>query len=183
MNDAEHIFRGKVPTRSPASAHASERREPSEDPLGERGEQVAAVAEGLRARGVARATSSSRSSRRGRGAGRFLAAASLARSGRAVHPDRPRSVVDRFARSSPPRPTFAVDGDRYGGKDFDRLETVCRRRRSDPSRQRIVVGVPQHLSARRFRWKETRGPCLSDDLGTATEMEGAPSRRFSARTL
>ena len=48
-----------------------------------------------------------------------------ARSGPAARPtSAPRSVVDRFAQIEP-KVLLAVDGYRYGGKDFDRLDVVA----------------------------------------------------------
>ena len=62
LNYAEHIFRGKDDDEV-AVLHASELRELGEMTWGELREQVAAVAEGLRAEGVGAATASSPTSR------------------------------------------------------------------------------------------------------------------------
>jgi acetoacetyl-CoA synthetase len=49
----------------------------------------------------------------------------------------PASVLDRF-RQIEPRVLFAVDGYRYGGKDFDRLETVRELVASLPSIEAVI---------------------------------------------
>ena len=56
----------------------------------------------------------------------------------------PGSVVDRFAQIEP-KVMFTVDGYRYGGKDFDRMEVVADVASQIPSLERIVV-IP-YLSA------------------------------------
>src|SRR4051812_49870810 len=50
----------------------------------------------------------------------------------------PASVIDRFAQIEP-KVLFAVDGYRYGGKDFDRRETLARLQSEMPSLVRTVV--------------------------------------------
>jgi acetoacetyl-CoA synthetase len=47
-------------------------------------------------------------------------------------------VVDRFAQIEP-KVLFAVDGYRYNGRDFDRLDTVAGLERAMPSLERTVV--------------------------------------------
>ena len=59
----------------------------------------------------------------------FLATASLGATWSSCSPDfGPSSVVDRFAQIEP-KVMFAVDGYRYGGKDFDRDGDGRRHRR------------------------------------------------------
>ncbi|MGZ5307925.1 MAG: acetoacetate--CoA ligase [Solirubrobacterales bacterium] len=125
LNYAEHLFRDR-PDGEVAIASASELRELSEMTWGELREQVAAAAAGLRSLGV------------GRGdrvvaylpnipeaiVG-FLATASIGAIWSSCSPDfGARSVVDRFAQIEP-KVLLAVDGYRYGGKDFDRCEIVA----------------------------------------------------------
>ena len=50
----------------------------------------------------------------------------------------PASVIDRFAQIEP-KVLFAVDGYRYGGKDFDRRETLAELQAAMPSLRRTVV--------------------------------------------
>jgi acetoacetyl-CoA synthetase len=139
LNYAEHVFAGKR-DEEVAILHASELRELGELSWGELRRQVAAVAAGLRDLGV------------GRGdrvvaympnipeaVVAFLATASLGAVWSSCSPDfGPASVVDRFAQIEP-KVLFAVDGYRYGGKDFDRREVVARLQEAMPSLERTVV--------------------------------------------
>jgi acetoacetyl-CoA synthetase len=139
LSYAEHVFRGKDDDEI-AILHASELRELGELRWGELRRQVAGVAAGLRALGVERgdrvvaympnipeATVA------------FLAAASIGAVWSSCSPDfGPASVVDRFAQIEP-KVLFAVDGYRYGGKDFDRREVVAQLQEAMPSLTRTVV--------------------------------------------
>jgi len=139
LNYAEHVFAGKR-DEEVAIFHASELRELGELRWGELRQQVAAVAAGLRELGV------------GRGDRvvaympnipeaivAFLATASLGAVWSSCSPDfGPASVVDRFAQIEP-KVLFAVDGYRYGGKDFDRREVVARLQEAMPTLERTVV--------------------------------------------
>ena len=76
---------------------------------------------------------------------------------------------------------FAVDGYRYGGKDFDRLEVVADVAAQIPSLERIVV-VP-YLSASPELSDLAERPKVADadDLGTARgARRRAPSSASSA---
>ncbi|HEX7245229.1 MAG TPA: acetoacetate--CoA ligase [Solirubrobacterales bacterium] len=139
LNYAEHVFAGKADFE-PAILHASELRELGELTWGELRTQVAAVAAGLRALGV----------RRGdrvvaympnvpEAIVAFLAAASIGATWSSCSPDfGPASVIDRFAQIEP-KVLFAVDGYRYGGKDFDRRDTLAQLQEAMPSLRRTVV--------------------------------------------
>ncbi|MGH2923830.1 MAG: AMP-binding protein, partial [Solirubrobacterales bacterium] len=145
LNYAEHVFRGKGEDEV-AVLHASESRPLAEVTWGELRGEVAEVAEGLRALGVARGdrvVAYLPNSLEALTA--FLAAASLGATWSSCSPDfGPGSVVDRFAQIEP-KVMFTVDGYRYGGRDFDRLDTVAEIAARIPSLERIVV-VP-YLSA------------------------------------
>src|SRR5262245_14746052 len=145
LNYAEHIFGGKADDEV-AVCHASELRTLSEIRWGELKEQVAAVAEALRALGVERGDRVVAYLPNGAEAlVAFLAAASLGAIWSSCSPDfGPGSVVDRFAQIEP-KVLFVVDGYRYGGKDFERLDTVADIASQIPSLERVVV-VP-YLSA------------------------------------
>jgi acetoacetyl-CoA synthetase len=145
LNYAEHIFRGKD-EHEVAVLYASELRELSELRWGELREQVAQVREGLRALGVAKGDRVVAYLPNGPEAlVAFLATASLGAIWSSCSPDfGPGSIVDRFAQIEP-KVLFAVDGYRYGGKDFDRMEVVADVASQIPSLERIVV-VP-YLSA------------------------------------
>ena len=139
LNYAEHIFRGKGDDEV-AVLHASELRELSELRWGELRERVGAVREGLQALGVKSGDRVVAYLPNGPEALiAFLAAASLGAIWSSCSPDfGPGSVVDRFAQIEP-KVMFSVDGYRYGGKDFDRLDTVAEVAAQIPSLERIVV--------------------------------------------
>jgi acetoacetyl-CoA synthetase len=176
LNYAEHVFRhaGERPDE-PALLHTSETR-----PLGETGwreleGKVAAVAAGLKGVGV------------GRGdrvvaylpnlpeaVVAFLACASIGAVWSSASPDfGAGSVVDRFAQIEP-KVLFAVDGYRYGGKDFDRTEVVTRLQREIPSLERTVLlpyldegtGVPVDA----VLWEDL----LSENEGAELSFERVP---------
>jgi acetoacetyl-CoA synthetase len=139
LNYAEHVFRGNA-DEDVAILHASELRELGELRWGELRRQIATTAAGLRALGV------------GRGDRvvaympnipeaivAFLATASIGAVWSSCSPDfGPRSVVDRFAQIEP-KVLIAVDGYRYGGKDFDRREVLAQLQEAMPSLERMVV--------------------------------------------
>jgi acetoacetyl-CoA synthetase len=139
LNYAEHVFRGKDYSEV-AVLHASELRDLDDLTWGELRSQVAATAAGLRTLGVGRgdrvvaylpnipeATIA------------FLATASLGAIWSSCSPDfGAGSVIDRFAQIEP-KVLFAVDGYRYGGKDFDRRDTLARLQAEMPTLERTVV--------------------------------------------
>jgi acetoacetyl-CoA synthetase len=139
LNFAEHVFRDKPPDHV-AVVHASELRELGELRWGELRDQVARTAAGLRALGVERGdrvvaympnvpeTLIA-----------FLATASLGAVWSSCSPDfGAASVVDRFAQIEP-KVLFCVDGYRYSGKDFDRIDAVAGLQREMPTLERTVV--------------------------------------------
>ncbi len=139
LNYAEHIFRGKD-EHEVAVVYASELRELSELRWGELREQVAQVREGLQSLGVSNGDRVVAYLPNGPEAlVAFLATASLGAIWSSCSPDfGPGSIVDRFAQIEP-KVMFAVDGYRYGGKDFDRMEVVAEVAGQIPSLERIVV--------------------------------------------
>ncbi|MBV9817237.1 MAG: acetoacetate--CoA ligase [Solirubrobacterales bacterium] len=123
---AEHVFRGKR-DEDVAIRHASESRDDGEWTWARLRRETARIAAGLRALGV------------GEGdrvvaympnipetvAG-LLACASIGATWSSAAPEfGARSVIDRFAQVEP-TVLLAIDGYRYGGKDFDRGEIVER---------------------------------------------------------
>jgi acetoacetyl-CoA synthetase len=164
LNYAQHIFRGKADDEI-ALVYASELRELSELRWGELRDRVGAVREGLRDLGVGKGDRVVAYLPNGPEAViAFLAAASLGATWSSCSPDfGPGSVIDRFAQIGP-RVLICVDGYRYGGRDFDRLDTIAEIAAQIPSLERIVV-VP-YLSA-------------SPDLSVLEERQGATPMTWS----
>jgi acetoacetyl-CoA synthetase len=140
LNYVEHVFAGKDDDAEAAILHASELRELGEVTWGELRADVAAVAAGLRALGVERGDRVvAYMPNVPETVVAFLAAASIGATGSSCSPDfGPASVGDRFAQIEP-KVLFAVDGYRYGGKDFDRRDTVAALQEAMPSLERTVV--------------------------------------------
>jgi len=134
----EHIFRGKDPS-AVAIRHASELRELGEWTWAELRTQTAAIASGLRALGV------------GEGdrvvaympnipetVAALLACASIGAVWSSAAPEfGARSVIDRFSQIEP-KVMLAVDGYRYGGRDFDKRDAVREIAAEIPGLERVV---------------------------------------------
>jgi acetoacetyl-CoA synthetase len=139
LNWAERAFAGKTDEQV-AILHASELRELEEITWGELRRQVAGVAGGLRDLGVEKgdrvvaylpnipeATVA------------FLAVASIGAIWSSASPDfGAGSLIDRFAQIEP-KVLIAVDGYRYGGKDFDRTPVVRQLQEAMPSLEHTVL--------------------------------------------
>jgi acetoacetyl-CoA synthetase len=139
LNWAERAFAGK-PDDQVAILHASELRELKEITWGELREKVAAASAGLRSLGVekgdrvvahipniAEATIA------------FLATAAIGAVWSSASPDfGAGSLIDRFAQIEP-KVLIAVDGYRYGGKDFDRTPVVRELQEAMPSLGHTVL--------------------------------------------
>jgi acetoacetyl-CoA synthetase len=136
---ARHIFRGRDDSQI-AIRHASELRKLEEWRWGELRAHTAALAAGLQSLGV----------RRGDRVAAYLpnipeavagllACASIGAIWSSCSPDfGVRSVVDRLAQIEP-KVLLTVDGYRYGGKDFDRMDVVAALQAEVGSLQRTVV--------------------------------------------
>jgi acetoacetyl-CoA synthetase len=139
LNYAQHIFRGRSDDEV-AIRHASELRDLDEWTWGELRTRTAAIASGLRALGVGpgdRVVAYLPNIPEAVAA--FLACASIGAIWSSSSPDfGKRSVVDRFAQIEP-KVLLAVDGYRYGGKDFDRCDVVRALVSEMPSLERTVV--------------------------------------------
>ena len=139
LNYAEHAFLKARPDE-PVIMHQSEVRPLGEVSWRELREQTAALAAGLKDMGV------------GRGDRvvayipnipeamiALLACASLGAVWSSCSPDfGVGSVVDRFKQIEP-KVLLAVDGYRYGGKDYDRTDVVARLQREIPGLQKTIV--------------------------------------------
>ena len=134
----EHIFAGKDPA-AVALRHASELRPLGEWTWAELSAQTAAVAAGLRSLGVGpgdRVAAYMPNIPETLAA--FLATASLGAVWSSAAPEfGVRSVVDRFSQIEP-KVLLAVDGYRYGGKDFDKRKAVEEIAAGIPSVERVV---------------------------------------------
>jgi acetoacetyl-CoA synthetase len=138
LSYAEHIFRGRD-ADAVALRFASESRSLSSWTWGELRSHTAAIAAGLRASGV------------GTGdrvvaympnipetVAALLACASIGAVWSSAAPEfGARSVIDRFAQIEP-KVLLAIDGYRYGGKEFDRRPMVSQVADSIPSLERVV---------------------------------------------
>ncbi len=135
---AAHIFRDKADS-AVAIRHASEIRELAELSWGELREQTARIRAGLIGLGVEpgdRVVAYLPNIPETVAA--FLACASLGAVWSSAAPEfGARSVIDRFAQIEP-KVMLAIDGYRYGGKDFDRGATVSEIAAGIPSLEKVV---------------------------------------------
>jgi len=177
LNFAEHALRARD-AGAVAIRHASELRPLAEQTRGELRAEVARIAGGLRALGVGpgdRVVAYLPNIPEAVAA--FLACASIGAIWSSCSPDfGARSVIDRFAQIEP-RVLLAVDGYRYGGKDFDRLGVV----------QELVAALPtvEHTVVLGYLDPEPslvglRGPVRWPDLlaageGSTLAFEQVPS--------
>ncbi len=139
LSYAQHVFRNRDDSEV-AIRHASELRPLGEWTWGELREQTARLAAALREMGVEpgdRVVAYLPNLPETVAA--FLACASIGATWSSCAPEfGVRSVVDRFAQIEP-KVLLAVDGYRYGGKDFDRLDSVARLQNALPTLRRTVV--------------------------------------------
>ncbi|MCY9784907.1 acetoacetate--CoA ligase [Nocardiopsis sp. EMB25] len=175
LNYARHIFEGRDDD-AVAIRHATELRPLGEWTWGELRRRTAAIAAGLRERGV--------------GPGdrvvaylpnlpetiaAFYAVASLGAVWSSCSPDfGVRSVIDRFAQIEP-KVLLAVDGYRYGGKDFDRRPVVAELREALPTVEHTVLLdylTPGAEVADTEPWSALEGPASAD--GAEPELEFTP---------
>ena len=124
LNYAEHMFRGKDPGGL-ALQHASELRPLGEWTWAELRTQTAAIAAGLRQAGVGPGDRvAAYMPNIPETVASLLACASIGAIWSSAAPEfGARSVIDRFGQIEP-KVLLAIDGYRYGGKDFDRRAVV-----------------------------------------------------------
>ncbi len=136
---AEHVFRNRDEDEV-ALRHASELRELDSWTWGDLRRQTAAIAAGLRQSGVERGDRvAAYMPNIPETVAAFLACASIGALWSSAAPEfGARSVIDRFAQIEP-KVLLAVDGYRYGGKDFDRREAVSDIAAEIPSLRRVVT--------------------------------------------
>jgi acetoacetyl-CoA synthetase len=139
VNWAERAFAGKD-DNAVAILHASELRELDEITWGELRSRVAACAAGLRSLGVEKGDRVvAYLPNVAEAVVAFLATASIGAIWSSASPDfGAGSLIDRFAQIEP-KVLIAVDGYRYGGKDFDRTPVVRQLQEAMPSVERTVL--------------------------------------------
>jgi len=160
LNYAEHTFRGHDPA-AVAIGHSSELRDLSDLTWGELSATTGRIAGGLRELGVAEGDRVvAYLPNIAEAVAAFLACASVGAVWSSCSPDfGARSVVDRFAQIEP-TVLLAVDGYRYGGRDFDRRDVLATLQEAMPTLERTVVlgylDPAPDLSglARAMRWDE-----------------------------
>jgi acetoacetyl-CoA synthetase len=135
---AEHVFRGKD-DREVALRHASEVRDPGEWTWGELRRETARIAAGLTEQGVTRGDRVvAYMPNIPETVAALLACASIGAIWSSAAPEfGTRSVIDRFAQVEP-KVMLAIDGYRYGGKDYDRRRIVQDIAAEIPSLTRVV---------------------------------------------
>jgi acetoacetyl-CoA synthetase len=139
LNYAEHAFRHAT-GRHPAIVARSEARPAREVTWAELEREVASIAASLRAIGVRPGDRvASYMPNVPETIAAFLATASIGAVWSSCSPDMGSgAVLDRF-RQIEPKVLFAVDGYRYGGKDFDRRAVVAEIVAQLPTLERVVV--------------------------------------------
>jgi acetoacetyl-CoA synthetase len=101
----------------------------------------------------------------------FLACASLGATWSSCSPDMgPSAVIDRFKQIEP-KVLFAVDGYRYGGRDFDRRPVVEELVRAMPTVERVVLVPYLDPGARADAYRG--GVAWASLLGGTTELDFA----------
>src|SRR5262249_31158568 len=137
LNYAKHIFRGRDPDAL-AIQHASESRPLGEWTWGDLERETARIAAGLRALGVERGDRVAADMPETVAA--LLACASIGAIWSSAAPEfGARSVIDRFAQIEP-KVLLAIDGYRYGGRDFDCNDKVDEIAAAMPNTQLVRFG-------------------------------------------
>jgi acetoacetyl-CoA synthetase len=139
LSYAEHVFRNRADD-DVAIHHASELRPLAEWTWGEFRARAGAIAAALRESGVVAGDCvAAYLPNIPETVAAFLGCASIGATWSSCAPEfGVRSVVDRFAQIEP-KVLLAVDGYRYGGKDFDRSETIAALERELPTVERTFV--------------------------------------------
>jgi len=173
LNFAEHVFRGKADD-AVAIVHASELRDQQEMTWAQLRALAGRVAAGLRALGVQKGDRVvAYLPNVPETVAAFLACATLGATWSSAAPEfGAGGVIDRFAQIEP-KVLLAVDGYRYGGRDFDRRETVARLREELPGLEHTVLLPYLDTEA------QLPGTLLFDELlasgdRTATRFEPVP---------
>ncbi len=173
LNFAEHVFRGKA-DEAVAIVHASELRDRQEMTWAQLRALTGRVAAGLHQLGVCKGDRVvAYLPNVPETVAAFLACATLGAVWSSAAPEfGAGSIIDRFAQIEP-KVLLAVDGYRYGGRDFDRRETVARLQAELPGLEHTVLLPYLDEEA------ELPGALPFDDLlasgdNTATRFEPVP---------
>jgi acetoacetyl-CoA synthetase len=173
---ARHIFRGRDDA-DVAIRHASEVRELGEWTWGDLRARTAALAAGLRSLGVERGDRVvAYIPNIPEAVAGLLACASIGAIWSSCSPDfGARSVVDRFAQIEP-KVLIAVDGYRYGGKDFDRMDVLARLQGEMDSLERTVIlpYLDEAPDTSRLRDAMTWDELLADGEGAELQFAELP---------
>jgi acetoacetyl-CoA synthetase len=139
INYAEHIFRQAVPEK-PAIIYETEIRPLGELTWSQLQKDTAAIAEYLKSIGVKRGDRvAAYASNIHETVTAFLACASIGAIWSSCAPEFGiMSVIDRFKQIEP-QVLFAVDGYRYGGKDYDRMELIKQIQEELPTLKQTVI--------------------------------------------
>src|ERR687894_610186 len=176
LNYAEHAFKN-ASGDEPAILHQSELRPLSEVSWGELRERTAALAAGLKSMGVDRGDRVVADLPNiPEAIIALLAVSSIGAVWSSSSPDfGAGSVVDRFKQIEP-KVLIAVDGYRYGGKDYDRTHVVAKLQEEIPTLERTVIlpyleEEPETSSLENIIvWDEL----LAQNEGTDLEFEQVP---------
>jgi len=176
LSYAEHVFRDRGDAEV-AIRHASELRQLSELTWGDLRTLTARIAGGLRDLGVGpgdRVAAYLPNIPEAMAA--FFACASIGAIWSSCSPDfGVSSVVDRFAQIEP-KVLFTVDGYRYNGRDFDRMDTAAALEREIPSLEQTVL-LP-YLDSEADAGRLDKGTAFADLLargdGLPLEFEQLP---------
>jgi acetoacetyl-CoA synthetase len=140
LNYAKHIFRGRDP-QALAIQHASESRPLAAWTWGDLEAETARIAAGLRALGVEKGDRvAAYMPNIPETVAAFLATASIGAIWSSAAPEfGARSVIDRFQQIEP-KVLLAIDGYRYGGKEFDCTDKVDQIAAAMPATQLVRFG-------------------------------------------
>ena len=165
LNYAEHVFRGKAP-EALAIQHTSELRELAGWSWGRLREETARIAAGLRGLGVGPGDRvAAYMPNVPETVAALLATTSLGAVWSSAAPEfGARGVIDRFSQIEP-KVLLAIDGYRYGGRDFDRTAVV----------QEIAEGISSRPQIVRFGYLDGSGwPACFGEAGRRLEFTPVP---------
>jgi acetoacetyl-CoA synthetase len=174
LNYARHIFRGRADD-DVAIRHASEVRDPGEWTWGRLRAETARVAAGLRAAGVGEGDRvAAYMPNIPETIAAFLATASIGAVWSSAAPEfGARSVIDRFAQIEP-KVLLAIDGYRYGGKDFDCSAKVEQIAAALPNTQVVTFGYANGAGWPADFAIDATLPTASEDIGRVASIAFEP---------